>query len=543
MTKRAAIYIRVSTELQGERASPKEQEKDCRALCERAGYSVAEVYRDTERYKVGRRLIEPSGTRADRPQFRRMLADAAAGAFEVIVAWKEDRLYRSFRAMLDFLDCIEAHKLDVQLVKETFDAKIAPVKAWAARMELQAKSERTAMGRAAKLAAGKGHPGYASYGHASDNGATVINPDEAPWVVQIWTWYADGVSMNDIRRELIAAGVPQRQSTTYSRGALPVQWAKGVLHKILTNQAYVTGRQKVKTAGRNFEIEVPALISPELAARVAERRKKNKGHPARNVKHNYLFGGLVHCEKCQVKASTKIRTKPGQSTWVCYRCAYHDTGYAKGAESGCFRSVTVGKLDAVAWAKVWEMVSNDALFEQRVRDKIEVLKSQEADAEGACQRIEARLDDLVIQRQTVMNWALDKKITESDMETKLAALSFEEAGLKRELGEKSLLLGDRAEKMLEVARRYRAQLRAAEWLLTTTPDTPEIAAEQFKARRDVVDAIVTRVDVNGAKEPTVQFVFDLAAAASLDNSTLREFVGPHPTLLDKYNWEPWSVRV
>ena len=41
--KRAAIYVRVSTEKQADRVSPEAQEADCRALAERQGYTVTAV--------------------------------------------------------------------------------------------------------------------------------------------------------------------------------------------------------------------------------------------------------------------------------------------------------------------------------------------------------------------------------------------------------------------------------------------------------------------------------------------------------------------
>jgi len=80
--------------------------------------------------------VEPSGLRHDRPQLKRMIADAYAGRFDVIIAWREDRLYRSYRPMADVLDMLDKSKVDLELVKENFDKAIAPVKAWAAKMEL-----------------------------------------------------------------------------------------------------------------------------------------------------------------------------------------------------------------------------------------------------------------------------------------------------------------------------------------------------------------------------------------------------------------------
>jgi len=44
--KRAAIYVRVSSEKQAEKASPEAQERDCKEYCQSRGYQVVEAYRD-----------------------------------------------------------------------------------------------------------------------------------------------------------------------------------------------------------------------------------------------------------------------------------------------------------------------------------------------------------------------------------------------------------------------------------------------------------------------------------------------------------------
>ena len=50
-----------------------------RRLAEQHGLNVVAVYRDIERYRVGGRLVDPSGTRSDRPGLVAMLDDAVAG--------------------------------------------------------------------------------------------------------------------------------------------------------------------------------------------------------------------------------------------------------------------------------------------------------------------------------------------------------------------------------------------------------------------------------------------------------------------------------
>ena len=146
MSRRAAIYIRTSSETQGEKSSPLEQEADCRYLAHEKGLQVVRVYRDVEKYRVGGKLVEPSGSRLDRPALQAMLKDAARDKFDVILAWREDRLYRGIRAMLTVLETVQDYKIEILLAKETFDSKIAPIRAWVAQMELDSMKERMEMG-------------------------------------------------------------------------------------------------------------------------------------------------------------------------------------------------------------------------------------------------------------------------------------------------------------------------------------------------------------------------------------------------------------
>lgn len=67
MVRRAVAYVRTSSETQGEKSSPAEQEADFQRLAQEKGLQVVCVYRDVEKYRVGNKLVEPSGSRSDRP--------------------------------------------------------------------------------------------------------------------------------------------------------------------------------------------------------------------------------------------------------------------------------------------------------------------------------------------------------------------------------------------------------------------------------------------------------------------------------------------
>ena len=106
MARRAVIYIRTSSETQGDKSSSSEQENDCQTLAKEKGLQVVHIYRNVEKYRVGNRLVEPSGSRSDRPGLQSMLKDAGRDEFDVILAWREDRLYRGIRSMLTVLETI-----------------------------------------------------------------------------------------------------------------------------------------------------------------------------------------------------------------------------------------------------------------------------------------------------------------------------------------------------------------------------------------------------------------------------------------------------
>src|SRR5215210_487529 len=97
---RVAIYVRVLTEEQVEGYSLSAQERATEAFCEAKGWEITARYRDEG--KSARTEVL-----AKRPEFVRMLSDADAGRFDVIVVHKLDRFARNIRVTLDTLARLE----------------------------------------------------------------------------------------------------------------------------------------------------------------------------------------------------------------------------------------------------------------------------------------------------------------------------------------------------------------------------------------------------------------------------------------------------
>jgi DNA invertase Pin-like site-specific DNA recombinase len=109
MTKRAAIYVRVSTDKQ----TINNQVQALRQIADRRGWQVVEQYSDAG--------ISGSKGRNGRPGLDQMLKDASRRKFDVIIAWAIDRLGRSLIDLLGTIQTLEASGVDLYLDQQSID--------------------------------------------------------------------------------------------------------------------------------------------------------------------------------------------------------------------------------------------------------------------------------------------------------------------------------------------------------------------------------------------------------------------------------------
>lgn len=226
-----AIYARISDDRGGRALGVQRQEKDCRALCEREGWTVTEVIADNDRSAY-------SGKR--RPGYERLLEGLRGATWDAVVAWHPDRLHRSPKELEAFIDVIEAHGTKVATVMAgTWDLSTASgravartVGAWA-RYESEVKSER--IRRKHQELAEEGHPvggGTRPFGYKADRRS--IEPKEAQLVAQAARDILDGVSLRSIARDWQTRGIATVTGTP---------WTTTVLRRVLTSPRTVGVRQ------------------------------------------------------------------------------------------------------------------------------------------------------------------------------------------------------------------------------------------------------------------------------------------------------------
>jgi DNA invertase Pin-like site-specific DNA recombinase len=108
-TKRAALYVRVSTDHQ----TVENQISELRQVAERRGWEVVEIYRDAG--------ISGAKGRDKRPGLDAMLNDASRRKFDVAMVWAIDRLGRSLIDLLGTIQHLEAVGVDLYLDQQHLD--------------------------------------------------------------------------------------------------------------------------------------------------------------------------------------------------------------------------------------------------------------------------------------------------------------------------------------------------------------------------------------------------------------------------------------
>jgi DNA invertase Pin-like site-specific DNA recombinase len=106
--RRAALYARVSTDDRGQ--DPETQLRQLREYADRRGFAVAEEFVDFA-----------SGTRNDRPSYKRLLEAVRKRQVDVVLVWRYDRFARSTQALVNALMEFRALGVDFISYQENVD--------------------------------------------------------------------------------------------------------------------------------------------------------------------------------------------------------------------------------------------------------------------------------------------------------------------------------------------------------------------------------------------------------------------------------------
>lgn len=299
--KQTAIYARKSDR---DPESVEQQVKECRALCERNGWTVDVIYRDDDTSLY---------TGKPREGYDEMMAAVKAGTVGRIVYQHPDRLHRSNAELEPFIETVEATGVKLHTVRAgdvdltTPSGRMsARILASVARHEVEARSQRVKSTLNANQAAGKRH-GQVPYGWMPDgNGRDVEDPETAAVVRDMIDKLLAGHSIHDVVRNLNSAGIPS------PRGG---EWKRGQVRHIVLRPRNVG--EYVNSKGEHIgDGAWDAIVDRGKWDRVVALLRDPKRRKSTSSTTTHLLSGIATCGVC----GSVVRAAMNGTT-PSYKCA------------------------------------------------------------------------------------------------------------------------------------------------------------------------------------------------------------------------------
>lgn len=237
MSKRAAIYTRISRDLADEeheearkeadddltsrlksRKGVQRQAEDCHALAKKRGYTVVAEFEDND-------ISASTQSRKVRPRYAAMLEAVRAGQVDVIVAYSNSRLTRRLRELLDLIDLHGETGVKIETVVSGSDdlstadgIMVAQIKASVDEAEARRTAERLRRKFLEKAQAGKENQGGRPFGWADDKIA--LHPKESRLLKRAVQDVIDGVPTREVARRWNDAGVTTTRGSAWTHTAV-----------------------------------------------------------------------------------------------------------------------------------------------------------------------------------------------------------------------------------------------------------------------------------------------------------------------------------
>jgi DNA invertase Pin-like site-specific DNA recombinase len=297
-----AIYCRLSQDRDGTKKGTDRQEKDCRALAKREGFTVAEVFIDDDRSAY-------SGK--SRPAFERMMKQL--DRYDAVIYWKTDRLCRRISQFFKVLDACQAANTRLISVVDPIDTSTAMGQGVAGMLAAVAQQESENTGRRVKRAAedraqaGRPHGHRRAYGYAKD-GTTIIE-DEAANIREAVARIQKGESMYAIVTDWNARGIPATNGGP---------WVVTTLRQMLVSPR-IAGQRTHHGEAVGKAAWLGIISEDEHAVVRAILDANGNGRHRRPRTGMYLCSGLLTCGRCGETLHSAFRSDGnGDRRYMCH---------------------------------------------------------------------------------------------------------------------------------------------------------------------------------------------------------------------------------
>lgn len=416
-----AVYCRISDDRAEQGLGVARQEKDGRALAERKGWDVADVYVDND----------ISATRKDgkvkhRPDFERLRDDLRSRRVTAVVAWDFDRLFRDpLEQEQFFLLCEQIGGVRVATIGDEVDIEsghgllVARIKGAVAAEEARKISERSKR-KHLELAEKGAFAGGGTRPFGFDADRVTIRSDEASRIEQA----AERVLAGETLRAVCRAWNAEGFHTVTGK-----KWSPYVLRTILTAGRTCGWREHrgVLVAEAVWPAILDRRTTDRLRALLLDPGRRQNGNPRR-----YVLTGLLVCGRC----GARMVARPRGDKRRAYTCArgpgFHGCGKLGALADPLEDWVadqTLARLDTPAYAKA---AGNDTASVDAILAELADVEArlEQAGRDYYAERIITRevfagAQTALMARQT----ALRAEVARMERQTRAAALAGQGARL------------------------------------------------------------------------------------------------------------------
>ncbi len=525
-TPRVAAYARFSSDLQRQ-ASIEDQLRLCRERAEREGWSLVETYED---HAI-------SGASLARPGLQKLLEDARAGRFDLVLSEALDRLSRNQADIAGLYQTLTFSGVAIETLSEgRVDEMHIGLKGTMNTLflkDLAAKTRRGLRGRIEQGKSGGGNAyGYIVQRQIGDDGEVErgdreIHPDEAAIVRRIFTEYAAGTSPQKIAEQLNIDGVPGPRGRAWDKSTIHGNPKRGL--GVLNNELYIgrlvwnrqsfvkdpaTGKRQARPNPPEQWIitDVPELriISQPLWDKVKARQKAREiDHKATQAwerrKPRFLLSNLLKCGCCGGGVSIVSRDRYG-----CSNARNKGPAY-------CTNRATIDRhdLEARILHALGEQLMDPELVKVFCKEYVAERNRLQADVAGDRERKERELAKVVRDQDTLVN-ALLNGTPAARINDRLAQLEARQKQLEAELATSEAPPPVRLHPSM--AETYRT--RVAD--LVRALEEPDRSGEARDALRALIDKVVLTPVEGAGKRPLPRIDLHGALAEILALGLTRE---------------------
>ena len=195
MKKRSVGYCRISTLMQVDNTSLKDQEEKIRMYAKLHDIVIDKMFIDKA----------VSGKSTDRPEYDNMMNYIKENDIDMIIVYKNDRIHRSLYNLLSMIYNLQEYEVALVSVTEMFDTSTPQASYFLqmlgsfAEFERAVINERTRNGRIARLNENKWVGGKPAFGYKVNKyGQFEIEEEEAKIVKDIFKLRSNGLSLAKI---------------------------------------------------------------------------------------------------------------------------------------------------------------------------------------------------------------------------------------------------------------------------------------------------------------------------------------------------------